>query len=459
MTSLLLNLPAEFFIALALFAVGAFVALNRLRTGMGVPMLAVLATVFFWYVGDVAYNDYYLYRRQFPASVIGRAWGQVALFLASFLGFLTIRKQGGEGQSQIYELYRRGNYQDPEYQQVFRICFQVCVAIWVIAIFFALIQNPSRIFGFLMPILGNRYDPFIRPQIGGGFSAVVSLVQYLYLLAGAGFGIVFALSNRPRLRAFAMFFCISVWSFYLLDRTRNSLVVVVLPCFLAWLFIRMRSSLPVKLLILAAGVAIFEIWFSFVMEVRGLHKSVSSAFFESGVSSVVESSARHGGLNMFEELCWITRFLDTGRITPSYGERYFAEVVNFIPRGLWSEKPVIALDYAIARGQHFRNDGSVSATISTGLIGQGTTNFGIVFGPIFAAFLMSIWVRVLASIDASRQSVKLPLFFLGIVLTFNMGRDISLLILYPFVFGYMAFVFMDNRRARNRIRGSLSVDV
>jgi hypothetical protein len=46
--------------------------------------------------------------------------------------------------------------------------------------------------------------------------------------------------------------------------------------------------------------------------------------------------------------------------------------VNPIPRGLWKDKPLIGIDYAIARGQGWEAvdaQAGVGATISTGMIG------------------------------------------------------------------------------------------
>jgi hypothetical protein len=54
---------------------------------------------------------------------------------------------------------------------------------------------------------------------------------------------------------------------------------------------------------------------------------------------------------MLEELAWINSFIDKGTYAINYGQRYFAELVNPIPRGLWQGKPLIGIDYAIARGQ------------------------------------------------------------------------------------------------------------
>ncbi len=124
------------------------------------------------------------------------------------------------------------------------------------------------------------------------------------------------------------------------------------------------------------------------------------------------------------------------------GQRYFAELVNPIPRGLWKDKPLIGIDYALARGQGWgREDkglAGVGATISTGMIGQGVVNFGPFFGVLAAAFLMGLWAAILARQDLKGEKMgRMLLFFIGCVLTFNMGRDITLLVLYPFLFGYI----------------------
>jgi hypothetical protein len=65
-------------------------------------------------------------------------------------------------------------------------------------------------------------------------------------------------------------------------------------------------------------------------------------------------------------------------------------------------------------------------------------NFGPFFGVLAAAFLMAIWAAVLARQDLKGgKTGRLLLYMLGLVLTFNLGRDITLITLYPFLFGYI----------------------
>jgi hypothetical protein len=144
---------------------------------------------------------------------------------------------------------------------------------------------------------------------------------------------------------------------------------------------------------------------------------------------------------MLEELAWVDHFRVTGSYLPNNGQRYFAELVNPIPRALWKNKPLIGLDYAVARGQAVVGpSGETTSTVSTGMIGQGVVNFGRIGGPLAAAFLMSLWVAMLARQDLlSGDPGRLLLYGSGLILTFNMGRDITLLVLYPFFFGMIMY--------------------
>ena len=107
---------------------------------------------------------------------------------------------------------------------------------------------------------------------------------------------------------------------------------------------------------------------------------------------------------------------------------------------------MIGIDYAIARGQLYggaeEGAAGVGATISTGMIGQGVVNFGTFFGVLAAAFLMALWVVILARQDLLGEKMgRMMLFFIGCVLTFNLGRDITLITLYPFLFGYIMLTY------------------
>jgi hypothetical protein len=72
------------------------------------------------------------------------------------------------------------------------------------------------------------------------------------------------------------------------------------------------------------------------------------------------------------------------------------------------------------------------------MIGQGVVNFGPVLGPAFAALLMSLWAALLARLDLhGAETGHIALYALGMILTFNLGRDITLITLYTFFFGWV----------------------
>ena len=86
------------------------------------------------------------------------------------------------------------------------------------------------------------------------------------------------------------------------------------------------------------------------------------------------------------------------------------------------------------------------------MIGQGVVNFGRILGPIASAFLMAIWVAVLARQDLmARDLGHLLLYAIGLVLTFNMGRDITLLVIYPFVFGWILLNWLNKKKLNSNI--------
>jgi hypothetical protein len=219
------------------------------------------------------------------------------------------------------------------------------------------------------------------------------------------------------------------------------MLATLLPGFLTLVFVRIRASGLIKIIILIAGFLVLESWLKFVIENRT--ESNIAAAFSGGVSNKDKTdTGKHLGLNMFEELGYVNLFIANGTIHPNWGQRYFAEIVNPIPRSLWPGKPFIGIDYSIARGQAYSdaedNQAGVGASISTGMIGQGIVNFGRILGPMAAALILSFWTALLARQDLlANETGRLFLYSIGLILTFNMGRDITLLVTYPFFFGYL----------------------
>ena len=444
-----IGFPAGFYVGLMLLALAFAYAWSKREAGLGIPMAAVLMTVGVWYFGDALYNDYQSYANEIGLRYVNAAWAQVALFIGAFMVMVPMvhravnRRLLGE-QSQFFALMQRGGIQNEEFQRRLDVAMRLLLGIWLILMLIALVRTDFDFLGLFAPYVSGKVYPWSRDRVGMGFDALLSFANYIQIMLTASFGIVAAVAINPRTRNLGLIcFALSA-PFYILDRARNVMLACVLPGLLAWVFLRLRGGLFTKLGVLAAFFLIVNVWMKFVIETRS-GANIAQAVSSRGLAGVLETAeaedARHQGLTMFTELAWINSFIDKGTFAVNNGARYWSELVNPIPRALWPDKPYIGIDYALARGQSFEGFGAggagVGATISTGLIGQGVTNFGTFFGVLASALLMALWVAFLARQDLKGEKMgRMLLFFIGCVLTFNLGRDITLITLYPILFGY-----------------------
>jgi hypothetical protein len=448
--------PITYWFAVCLVLAGAVLAVRRIKDGTGIPMLAVLGTVAVWYLGDAYYNDYaHYYTMLFRSEVLQSAWLQVCLFLIVFLLAVPpvnrwYNARHLQYQSGAWQLAKFGIKQ-PGLQRQLDILFRGAVIIYAVIVIIAAVRLRDEIKYFFFPFLGYKAEPWGRARIGSGFDALLSFALYIQMMVTTIFGVLAAVSTNWTTRISSIALCFLSWPYFLFDRTRNTILAVIIPAVLSWVFLRLRGGIWKKFLVLAGCYIVVNGWMAFIIQNRS-EQSIATAFRNQGFNLKQESSVHHEGLNMFEELCWINTFIEKGTYDPNWGARYFAELVNPIPRALWHGKPLIGIDYAIARGQGQRSSGggggadqgNVYATVSTGLIGQGVVNFGQILGPMAAAFLMSLWVALLARQDLHIMKLgRLPLYALGLILTFNLGRDITFITLYPFVFLAAALWWLD----------------
>jgi hypothetical protein len=223
-----------------------------------------------------------------------------------------------------------------------------------------------------------------------------------------------------------------------LSGTRSGFLAVSVPFLITYLFYG-RRLLILKLAILAITFFCLKEGFRFVQVFRNVgFREVLASQNAYELMDEKDEDVRTVGLNMIGELCFVNAYLDSGETTAAYGARYLNELLNFIPRAIWPSKPLLGIDYAIWRG--YQSDDSelgVNTTISSGMIGGGVLNFGQIFGPVAAGMLMALWAGLLIRWWEQRKSLlRLALFMLGAGLTFNLGRDITLLVLWPVVFAY-----------------------
>jgi len=466
--------PISFFLsALALIAASLFAWKHR-RHGWGLPMLAVLGTVGAWYHGDALYNDYEVYRLSIGDNAINAAWWQVLLFLITFVFLVppihrAFNKRFLKKQSNLMIYTETSKIKHPSVQSQIDQLGKALLVAWIVLMVIALYRMGFNFGSIFTPYLeGWKAKPWSRGRVGGGLSALLSLASYVQIMLTASFGVVAAISVNPRTRTMAIIVCFLAFPYYIFDRTRNPMIATMLPGLLAWVFISLKGGVWKKAVVLLVAFLMANFRFAVVVDTNmGRGVTVGDALKEhkqqqEQAADEVEmygggdgEQHKHQGLNMFSELCHMNDLLHQGLYSPTWGGRYFAEAANFIPRGLWKNKPLVGVDYALARG--FADDnatsstsgGGITASIATGMIGQGVANFGRLFGPMAAALLMAIWVAILARLDLHGDTARLLLCVIGLILTFNMGRDITLFVLYPFFFGYMLLLGWEWWRNKN----------
>ncbi len=412
--------------------------LNRDSFGITV---GVYVTVFAWYFVDPFINPEQY--DDLPSSSLGQSYGQVLLFLIGFRVFAPVairwivrRRSSGVFDTRL----------TPE-----RILRGVA-ALWLVLFILGIARLGGDVMGGVFPLDG-RAGPMMWGRSGvdtTGSGFLISFAGYLFMAVTAFLGVLafFQRSAAWRLLAGAMF-AITLPSFFL-SGTRSGFLAVTVPFMITYLFYG-RRLLILKLAILAIAFFCLKEGFRFVQVFRGV--GFREVLASENPYELMDEDVGTVGLNMIGELCFVNAYLDSGETSPAYGARYLNELLNFIPRAIWPSKPLLGIDYAIWRGHESDDsDLGVNTTISSGMIGGGVLNFGQILGPVAAGILMALWAGLLIRWWEQRRSLlRLALFMLGAGLTFNLGRDITLLVLWPVVFAYF-FVRLAEIWATRRFR-------
>ena len=444
-----------FWISLIVLLVVSGYAWSNRREPWGVPAIALCGTVFVWYHCDALYNDYAKYTTRMSAEAVDAAWWEVSGFLICFavtapLVYHRFNPAAGKRASHLYALVA-GNDPLAGIRRLVPRLLGLAAGAWAMLMGVALIRTNFDFVGLFVPWIDHLAQPWGRGRIGNEMDFLVSFFSYLNIFCLACFGIVAALSEKTTITGAALLLMACSWPGILLDRTRNTMLAVVVPGLLCFVFIRLRRHVLAQTAFLFGAFVAIAVWFSFVIAHRS-SDTIVHALATSNIEDTLE--AKHEGLNMFEELGWINTFMQNGSYRPNWGERYLADLVNFVPRALWPNKPLIGFDYALARGMGSeRTVEKIRASIATGMIGQGVVNFGAWGGPLAAALLMSLWVATLARFDLNIERFgRLPLYVFGLALTFNMGRDVTLLTVYPLLFGYVLIHILERTTEKRRQR-------
>jgi hypothetical protein len=401
--------------------------LNRDRLGI---MVGIYVTVFAWYFVDPFLNpEQYDY---LPSSLLGQSYWQVLLFLIGFRVFTPVAARWilRSRSSGIFDTRLT-----PE--QILK----AAGVLWFILFSIGIYRMGGDVMGAVFPLDGRRgATMWGRGALESGASGfLISFGGYMFNAVTAFLGVLVFFQRRTFWRFVAIAMFAMTLPYFFLAGARSHFLAAVVPFLITYLFYG-RQPLVIRLAFLAVAFVCLNEGFKFVVAFRdtGGYREVLTS---ENPYELMNEDARPSGLNMIQELCFVNVYLQTGGTSPAYGGRYLNELLNFIPRSIWPSKPMIGIDYAKWRGFESLNDENgelgVNTTVSSGMIGGGVLNFGQILGPIAAGMLMALWTGLLIRWWEQRQSLlRLVLFMLGAGLTFNLGRDISMLVLWPAIFAY-----------------------
>jgi hypothetical protein len=432
------NLPFFYILTFILLFVFLVEALFRTDKPWTVPSLIIYATVAIWYLTEAIYTPEYL--TNFSKETQENSYLQIIVFLGFFrflVPQLTFRLTSINKSKPKLSI---NPFLDPK-----QILFYISI-IWLGLLLFGISRMNGDIIAALFPI--NARAGINMWGRGAGASAgssgfIISSAAYVYLLVCSFFGILLTVQTTNTGKIINLLLILISWPYFIFLGARNQFLAVAMPAYFSYVLLS-KQKLWIKLLITIVAFLALNYVFTLIIAYRNV--GFSAVFSGGGHSTVASSEQKHLGLNMFQELCFINSFYQKGTLHSQYGSDYIAQFLNFVPRAIWPNKPLLGIDYAIARGFGTSStDIGVTATVSTGLIGQGIVNFGPYFGSLAPAFLLALWAAFLARLWSQRYSIlRLCLFLVGLGTTFNLGREITLLVLWPMVFGYALVRTIEN---------------
>jgi hypothetical protein len=438
----MVELPQTYWLSAFLVLIAGIICIVNLRRSWAAGYAAVIGTVFAWYLIEPWYfPEEFIW---FSHDILDLGYLSVSIFLITFMlvtpWMIRAFAPKHRGQTPAQLMWLRG--------LTIEKLVVVVTALWLVLLSYGVYRSGGDLVAALFPVGGSSGTAVAMFGRAGGADAgptgfIVSTAAYLYRLCLGAFGLLLPLARKPTTR-FVLIALIAIsWPSVFLLGVRNVALAVVAPFFASFAIFG-RANVLVKVLVL--GVSFFGIDFA----MRAMIHYRNIGFENIDISSVSES--RHLGLNMASELMHATSFILDGKLSLSFGGGYLAQLVEIVPRAIWPGKPLPGIEYSIARGFGGGDkDIGVTATIAEGLIGQGVLDFGNLIGPIVAAVLMACWVGILNRMRVYGSLPRAGLFLIGLGLTFNLGRDITFQVLFPFVFGLVG-VWLLERLERRRAR-------
>lgn len=431
-----LEIPFSYYIAAGLLLLFFVEAASKIYRIWAIPALMIYLTTGMWYFTEVFYTPERLII--FNNSILEQGYYQICIFLIVFRWLLPKFTHSLQKYPSNITYF---NWFTINPQRL----LQILLVIWLLLLIYGVSRLNWDFFQALFP-QGGRWSPKLwnRGAVGGQTDFIVSAAGYIYALICAMFGVLIFFQRQPQAKVINLLLILISWPAFYLSGTRNAFLAVAMPAYLTYL-LTYRQKWWLK----AAISAGLFIGVNYLMLIAISFRNTGiDAYFQG--AATLSSETKHDGLNMAEELFYINQFYEQGQLTLQYGMEYLAEALNIIPRFLWPDKPILGHEYNLLRNP----SSGIQATISAGFIGRGIMNFGPWLGPIAPAILMSLWATFLARLWSQQASIlRLALFLVGLGITPNLGRDITLLVLWPMIFGYIIVRYLE-RLERRRVMQS-----
>ncbi|MFA6125314.1 hypothetical protein [Sphingomonas sp.] len=434
------SLPDGYWLALAVLAALVFEAGLRWREKWAAPALMIYATVLGWYMLEPIESVDMM--NTFSADEISTSFVAVMIFLIAFRFMATL----------FYSMMTPKKINKIESDNLpADSILKYIIFFWLTLLSIGIFRLNGDIITALFPVEARNGNSMWLRAAGadaGSLGFAVSLAGYFYILVLAAFGMLLPLLKKRRMQIICILVILISWPYAFLQGSRNVTLAVFVPMIFSYLIFSKISPVWKVFLLIS----------SWIFIERAMRLIVTFRNF--GFDTVQNLQDKgHAGLNMASELTYCIGFIRTGILNQTFGVGILQELGNIIPRAIWADKPLIGIDYAIARGfSGGSGDIGVVATISTGMIGQGVLEFGFIFGPIFSAALMGLWCAFLARLWAQGTILRACLFLFGIGLTFNLGRNITMFVLWPMALAYILVIiaeyFSRHRAARPDFRAS-----
>jgi hypothetical protein len=440
------NLPTTYWLSAFLLLIAASICIVNIGRSWAAGYAAVVGTAFAWYfIEPLYFPEEFIW---FSADVLDLGYLSVSIFLGTFM-FVTPWMVRALVPKQSVQL--RASPTDWSRGITIEKLVILVTALWLVLLSYGVLISGGDLVGALFPMGGRSESTVSIFGRAGGADAgptgfIVSAADYLYRLCLGTFGLLLPLTRKNAVRLVLVCLIVISWPAVFLLGTRNVALAVIAPFFASFMLFG-RVSVAAKVLVLVVGFLGVDFAMRAMVNLRNV------GFRNLDISSL--SEGRHLGLNMASELMHVTMFIQNGTLSSWYGGRYLVQAANIIPRAIWPDKPLIGIDYAIARGFGGADgDLGIFASIATGLIGQGVLDFGNFAGPVFVGVLMAAWVGILNRMRISGGLPRIGLFLIGLGLTFNLGREITLLVLFPFIFGLVLVWLLENMERRRKRRCS-----